>query len=100
MIARIWHGAVPAAKGDEYLDRMRKVALPDYKSTSGNRGAFCLQRVEGDAVHFEMLTFWEDIDAIKRFAGDEFQLAKYYDFDRSFLIELEPYVRHYTVYDD
>ena len=56
--------------------------------------------LEGDAVHFDMLTFWEDIDAIKRFAGDDFQLAKYYDFDRSFLIELEPYVRHYTVYED
>jgi heme-degrading monooxygenase HmoA len=100
MIARIWHAAVPAAKGDEYLDRMRTVALPDYKSISGNRGAFCLHRVEGDVAHFDMLTFWEDVEAIKRFAGDDFQVAKYYDFDRAFLIELEPHVRHYTVYDD
>jgi hypothetical protein len=38
MIARIWHGAVPLAKSEVYLDRMRNVALPDYKSTSGNRG--------------------------------------------------------------
>jgi hypothetical protein len=29
----------------------------------------------------------------------EAALAKYYDFDRSFLIELEPFVRHYTMYD-
>jgi hypothetical protein len=100
MIARLWHGMVPATKGDEYLDRMRKVALPDYKSTEGNRGAFCLFRVEGDVAHFDMLTFWEDIEAIKRFAGDEFRIAKYYDFDRGFLIELEPYVRHYVVYDE
>jgi heme-degrading monooxygenase HmoA len=100
MIARIWHGAVPAAKGDEYLVRMRKVALPDYKSTSGNRGAFCLHRVEGDVAHFDMLTFWDDVEAIKRFAGKDYQVAKYYDFDRSFLIDLEPYVRHYTVYDE
>jgi heme-degrading monooxygenase HmoA len=99
MIARIWHGAVPLAKSEVYLDRMRKVALPDYKSISGNRGAYCLHRVEGDVAHFDMLTFWEDIDAIKRFAGDDYKLAKYYDFDRSFLIELEPYVRHFTMYD-
>ena len=99
MIARIWHGAVPVEKGDEYLDRMRKVALPDYKSTFGNRGAFCLHRVEGDIAHYEMLAFWEDVEAIKRFAGNDYQVAKYYDFDRSFLIDLEPYVRHYTVYD-
>lgn len=73
MIARSWHGAVPAAKGDMYLDRMRKVALSDYKSIAGSRGAYCL---------------------------NDYQVAKYYDFDRSFLIELEPYVRHCTVYDE
>lgn len=100
MIARIWHGAVPVAKSGEYLERMRTVALPDYKSTVGNRGAFCLHRVEGDVAHFNMLTFWDDIDAIKRFAGDDFESARYYDFDRSFLIELEPNVRHYTIYDE
>jgi heme-degrading monooxygenase HmoA len=100
MIARIWHGAVPAAKGAVYLERMRTVALPDYKSIRGNRGAHCLHRVEGEVAHFEMLTFWEDVDAIKRFAGSDYAVAKYYDFDRSFLIELEPHVRHYTVYDE
>ena len=100
MIARIWHGAVPLAESEVYLDRMRKVALPDYKSISGNRGAYCLHRVEGGVAHFDMLTFWEDVDAIRRFAGDDYQLAKYYDFDRSFLIELEPHVRHFTLYDE
>jgi heme-degrading monooxygenase HmoA len=100
MIARIWHGTVPLAKSDEYLERMRTVALPDYKSTPGIRGAYCLHRVEGDVAHFDMLTFWENVEAIKRFAGDDFQRAKYYAFDRSFLIELEPHVRHYTVYED
>jgi heme-degrading monooxygenase HmoA len=100
MIARLWHGAVPATKSEEYLNRMRKVALPDYKSISGNRGAFCLHRMEGVVAHFQMLTFWEDVDAIKRFAGEDFQLAKYYEFDRAFLVELEPNVLHYTVYND
>ena len=100
MIARMWHGMVPASKGDEYLDRMRKVALPDYKSIAGNRGAFCLYRVEGDVAHFDLLTFWETFEAIKRFAGEEIRIAKYYDFDRDFLMELEPYVRHYAVYDE
>jgi hypothetical protein len=100
MIARKWHGAVPAARCEEYLNRMRKVALPDYRSIPGNRGAFCLSRTEGEVAHFEMLTFWDDVDAIKRFAGEDFELAKYYDFDRSFLIELEPQVLHYTLYND
>ena len=81
MIARIWHGAVPIEKSQEYLERMRTVALPDYKATVGNRGAFDLHRVEGEVAHFDMLTFWEDIDSIKRFAGQDHEVAKYYDFD-------------------
>jgi hypothetical protein len=100
MIARKWHGVVPAARCEEYLKRMRKIALPDYRSVPGNRGAFCLSRTEGEVAHFEMLTFWDDVDAIKRFAGEDYELAKYYDFDRSFLMELEHQVLHYAVYDD
>jgi hypothetical protein len=64
MIARIWHGAVPAAKKEDYLHRMRTVALPDYQSIAGNRGAFCLCRIEGDVAHFEMLTFWDGVEAM------------------------------------
>jgi len=58
MIARIWHGMVPVSKGDEYLDLMRRIALPEYLETRGNRGAWCLYRTEGEETHFEMLTFW------------------------------------------
>ena len=100
MIARLWHGAVPAAKAEAYLAHMRTVAIPDYKSTPGNLGAWCLHRPEGDIVHFQMLSFWPDIEAIKRFAGEDYEVAKYYDFDRDFLIELEPHVTHYTLHDD
>jgi len=46
-----------------------------------------------------MLSFWPDIEAIKRFAGEDYEVAKYYDFDRDFLIELEPHVTHYTLHD-
>jgi hypothetical protein len=38
MITRIWHGATPATKSDEYLNLMRTVAIPDYRSTPGNEG--------------------------------------------------------------
>ncbi len=97
MIARRWHGRVPAGKAAEYLDLMRKVGLADYRSTQGNLGAWCLHRREGELVHFEMLTLWEDEAAIRRFAGDDIRVAKYYDFDAAFLLELEPHVLHFEV---
>jgi hypothetical protein len=96
----MWHGVVPAAKAEQYLERMRKVALPDYKSARGNLDAYCLFRTDGDVAHFEMLTFWDKIDSIKRFVGEDYQAAQYDDFDREFLLELEPRVRHYEVHED
>jgi hypothetical protein len=100
MIARIWHGMVPVSKADEYLKLMQTVALPEYRATRGNRGAWCLYRPEEGVTHFEMLTFWDDSDAIKRFAGDDYSLAKYYDFDSDYLVEMEARVRHYDVYPE
>jgi hypothetical protein len=97
MIARIWHGIVPASKSGEYLELMRRIALPDYQATKGNRGAWCLYRTEGNDTHFRMLTFWDDADAITRFAGEDYTRAKYYDFDPEYLIELERHVQHYDV---
>jgi len=91
---------VPISKAAECLGLMRRIALPEYLATRGNRGAWCLYRTEANVTHFEMLTFWDDTDAIKGFAGDDFSMAKYYDFDSDYLIEMEARVRHYEVYQE
>ena len=99
MIARIWRGRTPAAKAQAYLKLMREVALPDYRATPGNVGAWCLHRIEGEVAHFEMLTFWTDLEAIKAFAGQEAERAKYYAFDDAFLFEKPERVDHFDVAD-
>ncbi len=70
-----------------------------YRSTPGNKGAYALRRIEGDTAHFLMVTFWESEVAIRAFAGDDISVAKYYDFDKDFLLELEPCSAHYEMYD-
>ena len=95
MIARRWHGRVPAEKARDYLRLMKEVGLPDYRSTEGNRGAWCLHRQDGDVVHVEMFTLWRDWESIRRFAGEDVEVAKYYDFDPDYLLELEPRVTHF-----
>ena len=94
MIARIWHGAVPVEKSEAYLEKMRTVALPGYRDVEGNQGAWVMHRIEGDIAHFDMLSFWDDVDAIKRFAGEDYNISYYFEFDDDFLIEKEPHVRH------
>jgi heme-degrading monooxygenase HmoA len=97
MIARLWHGVVPAAKADAYYAYLLRTGIPDYRQTLGNRGVQILRREQDDRTHFLLLTFWESLDALRRFAGDQVETARYYPEDAVFLIELEPQVVHYEV---
>lgn len=97
MIARTWHGRVPATKADEYYRYLESTGLPDYRSTPGNCGVLVLRRQEGDVTHFVLTTLWESLDAIRRFAGDDYTRARYYPEDDHYLLEREPFVTHHDV---
>ena len=97
MIARTWHGRVPAAEADAYHDYLRRTGLPDYQGTPGNRGVLVQLRIEGDVAHFTLTSFWESVDAIKAFAGDSYEIARYYPEDDDYLLEREPFVTHAEV---
>ncbi len=97
MIARIWHGRVPSEKADAYYDMLMRTGIPDYRATQGNRGVYVLRRTEGDVTHYTLISFWESLDAIKRFAGEDYERAHYYPEDDEFLLEKEPRVVHHEV---
>jgi heme-degrading monooxygenase HmoA len=97
MIARLWHGVTPADKADAYYEFLKGTGLSDYAATPGNRGVHLLRRIDGDQAHFLTLTFWESEEAIKNFAGDDIEKARYYPEDPQYLLEMEPNVTHYEV---
>jgi heme-degrading monooxygenase HmoA len=97
MIARFWRGVTSISKADEYFDYLEKTGLKDYRSTEGNRGVYVFRRIENDRAVFLLLSLWESYDAIKRFAGPDFEKAVYYPEDKNFLLELEPNVVHYEI---
>lgn len=97
MIVRIWHGSVPTPKADAYREFTNGRAIPDYRSVRGNLSVHVLERHEGEVTHFITLTFWENLEAIKGFAGENVEVAKYYPEDKDFLLEFEPNVVHYEV---
>ncbi len=97
MIARTWHGRVPAGKAEAYHAYLLRTGLSDYQKTPGNQGVFVFLRVEGDVAHFLLTTLWDSLESIKRFAGEEYELARYYPEDDEYLLEREMYVTHYEV---
>ena len=97
MIARLWHGSTPVSRSEAYLDFLLKTDVPDYRKTPGNRGVQILLRKEEDVAHFLLVSFWDSMDAVGRFAGPDVERAKYYPEDSQYLLELEPKVVHYEV---
>ena len=97
LIARTWHGRVPAAKADAYYGDLPQTGLPGYRATPGNRGVWVFRRIEGDVCHYLLTTLWDSLDAIKRFAGDDYERARSYPEDDDYLLEREPFVTHYEV---
>ncbi len=97
MIARIWHGVTPATKADAYVEYMEASGVKECRRTRGNRGVYILRSVRGDRADFLLVSLWDSYDAIRAFAGHEFEKDRYFPDDREFLLEFEPNVAHYDV---
>ena len=97
MLARIWDGVTRLRDANEYVEYLRGTGVADLEATEGNRGVFVLRREEQDRASFRLLSLWDSEDAIRGFAGDEPQRARYYPEDERFLLALPPGVEHYQV---
>ena len=97
MVVRMWHGRVPTTKASDYRAFLKERAIPDYQSVPGNLSVHILERPEGDITHFITMTFWNNMESVRGFAGDDLEKAKYYPEDSDFLLEFEPTVVHYKV---
>ena len=98
MIARIWRGAVRRRDGDAYAEYMRQTGVPAYAGTPGNRGVWMLRRDVDDRTEFVMFTLWDSLDAVKAFAGEDYETAVFYPEDDRFLVEREETSAHYEVH--
>lgn len=98
MIARVWKGKTKKIDFDEYTQFLKDRAIPDYKSINGIRGLTFLNRVVEEIGYFELITYWDHIDQIKAFAGEKYEVAKYYPEDKKYLLEFEEHVIHYDVF--
>ena len=98
MIVRMWHGMVEASKADEYAEFMKERAVPDYSSVDGLEKLLFLRDVKADVAHFLLVTHWDSMEAVKKFAGENPEKAKYYPEDDGYLLEKEETSALYEVF--
>ncbi len=98
MIARIWQGRTRIEDYEAYTAFMKYKAIPDYRKTKGFVKLTFLRNISENVGHFTLITFWENIDLIKNFAGEDFEKAKYYPEDKKYLLEFKEKVKHFDVF--
>ncbi len=97
-VARLWRGrAADAARGRAYLSHLEADVLPVLDGIRGYRGARVLRRSDGEGVEFLVLTFWDSMEAVRRFAGREPERAVVEPRARAVLVDFDDRVRHYDV---
>ena len=98
MIARMWRGWVRTDRVDEYVDYIARTGLAGYRRTPGNLGAEMWTRDLGDGrSEVTTLSWWESLEVIRGFAGDDIGRAVFYPEDDAFLVDRETTVSHHEV---
>jgi heme-degrading monooxygenase HmoA len=95
MIGRLWHGWTSRENADAYEKLLRTKILPGIHRVSGYRGAYLLKRDVSDGVEFVTLTFFESMDAVRAFAGEDYEVAVVSPEARQLLSRFDLRSRHY-----
>lgn len=99
-VARVWHGKTPRAKADEY-ERYLAEAVKKFPTIPGNLG-YQVMRLDGGPdgeqyTEFQVISYWESLEAIEAYAGEDIRRTRHLPRDPEFLVGLEPYVRNYAL---
>jgi len=96
VVARIWHGAVPKARANEY-EKYLAEGVKQILAIKGNLGAQMMRMDGGQNTEFEVISYWPNRKAIEAFAGKDINKTHHLPRDKEFLVKVEPTVRHYDV---
>ncbi len=99
IIARTWIGRSSHENADAYLSFLEGKVFKDIRNIRGYNGAYVFKRRnnENDDVEFLVITLWESMQAVHKFAGDDPSVAVVEDEARRLLSIFDAHVNHYDV---
>jgi heme-degrading monooxygenase HmoA len=95
MISRLWHGWTTREKADAYEKLLRSEVLPGIHRVKGFKGAHLLRRDGKQEVEFVTLTMFDSLDAVKEFAGEDYEVAVVPPEARKLLTRFDERSAHY-----
>jgi heme-degrading monooxygenase HmoA len=100
MIIREWRGRALQSQRGAYPEHFNNSVLPQLGTLPGFRGAQLCCRQQGEILEFVVLTRWDSFDAIRGFAGEQFEKAVVEPAAAAALADFDHNVRHYEVLVD
>jgi len=97
MIARHWRGWTKPADASAYEEHLQNQVLPGLKALEGYRGGYVLRHDGDREVEFVVINFFDSLDAVRRFAGPDYQVAVFEPEALRLLARREPVAMHYEV---
>ena len=97
MITRIWRGWAPAATADDYQRHYETEVSEHLCLVSGFRGGRLLRQEDGQEVMFTSIVFFTSLDAVRGFAGDDYEVAVVEETARLALSHWDERVSHHEV---
>ena len=97
MIARHWRGWTKLESADAYEAHLKNTVLPGLKQVPGYHGGYVLRSDGRDEVEFVVINFFDSLESVKFFAGEDYSVAVFEPEARALLSRVEPEANHYEV---
>src|SRR5688572_14317937 len=97
MISRHWTGLAKSERAIEYIEHLQNDTFKALEKIDGFVSAQILSRHVDGGVEFLIITEWRTLDAIKQFAGPDYDIAVVPEIVLDIMLKYDEYVRHYEV---
>jgi heme-degrading monooxygenase HmoA len=98
MILRQWSAEMLSVKVTAYREYFARTGATDYGATPGNLGfQLVFGQIDERRSRVMTLSWWESLDAIRAFAGEDYSRARYYPEDAAFFLTMPERVEHFEV---
>jgi len=97
MIARVWRGWTPLENADAYGKLLQEVVYPGLQEIPGYRGGYILRQDGQSESEFVAVNLFESLEAVRAFAGPDYDVPVFEPEARRLLSKVEPIARHYAV---
>lgn len=97
MIGRIWHGWTSRENAAAYEELLKGEILPGIanRQIRGLRGAHLLRRDVPEGIEFVTILWFDSLDAVRKFAGEDYEAAVVPEKARRLLIRFDARSAHY-----